>query len=31
MAFKHIPMTRMEYFGIKEGLTYEEELALIAD
>ncbi len=31
MAFEHIPMTREEYFGTKEGLAYEEELALIAD
>lgn len=31
MAFEHTPMTSMEYFGTKEGLTYEEELTLIAD
>lgn len=31
MAFEHIPMTSMKYFGTKEGLTYEEELTLIAD
>ncbi len=31
MAFEHIPMTTEEYFDTKEGLAYEEELALIAD
>lgn len=31
MAFEHIPLTDKEYFGTKDGLAYEEELALIAD
>ena len=31
MALEHIPLTDMEYFGTKEGLTYEEELTLIAE
>lgn len=31
MAFEHIPLTVEEYFGTKDGLPYEEELALIAE